>query len=172
MKKRTLVLVLAAVMLFGAAIGGTFAWLNAKTQKIDNVFVVGEGIGLTLTETTDEYVVEPGAIIAKDPTVTVTSNGGGCWVFVKVESTLPEYVKYEIDKVWTAVDGYDGVYYIENADEVAYAVLSNNQVTVDSDVSDVADANNATLSFTAYAIQDDAGATAVEAWEAMLVELA
>lgn len=172
MKKRTLVLVLAVVMLLGAAIGGTYAWLNAKTQKIDNVFVVGEGIAITLTETTTEYVVEPGATIAKDPVVTVQSNGGGCWLFVKVESTLPDFVKYSIEKTWTAVPGYEGVYYIEDAAETAYPVLQDNQVTVDSDVSDVSAAAQATLSFTAYAIQDDAGATAAEAWAAMLVELA
>lgn len=170
--KKAIILVVATILVCTSVICGTFAWLNVKTNTITNVFTVGEGIGLTLTETTQDYVVEPGATIAKDPTVTVTSNGGGCWVFVKVESTLPEFVKYSIDSAWTAVPGVDGVYYIENAAETAYPVLAGNVVTVDSDVSDVSAAANATLAFTAYAIQDDAGATAEAAWAAMLVELA
>ena len=170
--KKAIILIVATLLICTTAICGTFAWLNAKTAKIENVFTVGEGIGLTLTETTTGYVVEPGATIAKDPKVTVTSNGGGCWVFVKVESTLPEFVKYTIDSAWTAGPGVDGVYYIENAAETSYPVLAGNVVTVDSDVSDVSAAANATLSFTAYAIQDDAADNAADAWAAMLVELA
>ncbi|MBR5516216.1 MAG: hypothetical protein IKU52_08445 [Clostridia bacterium] len=170
--KKALIIVVATVLVCTAAICGTLAWLNDSTATVTNTFTVGEGISIKLEETTEDYVVVPGAKIAKDPTVTVTSNGDGCWLFVKVESTLPSYVTYAINSAWTAVPGVDGVYYIENAAETAYPVLEGNVVNVDSNVSDVSSAKNTTLAFTAYAIQDDAATTAAEAWAAMLVELA
>lgn len=165
MKKRTLIAVLALVLVFGSAFAGSWAWLQDETQSIENVFIIGDNIDIDLTETTTEYKVVPGATIEKDPTVKVINNAdGGCWVFVKVESNLPDYITYEIDKAWTALDGVDGVYYIENAAIGSYSVLAGDQVVVDADVTDVSDAEGATLTFTAYAIQKEAGTTAAEAW--------
>lgn len=49
MKKRTIALLMAAVMLFGATVGGTIAWLQAETGSVTNTFVAGN-IEITLDE--------------------------------------------------------------------------------------------------------------------------
>ncbi|MBE6687212.1 MAG: hypothetical protein E7591_08290 [Ruminococcaceae bacterium] len=174
--KKALIIVVATLLVCTAAICGTLAWLNDSTDSVQNTFVVGENIDIDLDETTgDNYTVVPGATIAKDPVVTVNNNGEGCWVFVEISDNTPDFINYTVDSAWTAVPGYANVYYIENAAETEYAVLANNEVIVDSDV-DAAEIesalkNNNTLTFTAYAIQDDAATTAAAAWEAMLAEL-
>ena len=174
--KKALIIVVATLLVCTAAICGTLAWLNDSTDSVQNTFVVGENIDIDLDETTgDNYTVTPGATIAKDPVVTVTNNGDGCWVFVEIKDNTPDFISYEIDSAWTAVPGADGVYYIENASETEYPVLKNNQVVVSSDVDyaqvEAALAQGNTLTFTAYAIQDDAATTAAAAWAAMQAEL-
>ena len=69
---KALALVLVVVLLFGGALGGTLAWLTAKTDTVTNTFTVGD-INIDLTETTTDYKLVPGNTIAKDPTVTVKS---------------------------------------------------------------------------------------------------
>lgn len=175
--KKALIIVVATLLVCTAAICGTLAWLNDSTASVQNTFVVGENIDIDLDETTgDNYTVTPGATIAKDPYVTVNNNGEGCWVFVKIDNNLPDFITYTVDSAWTLVPGETDVYYIQNAAETDYAVLANDQVTVDSSVDateiEAALANGNTLTFTAYAIQDDAAATAAEAWAAMEAELA
>ena len=83
MKKKTIALLLIAVMLFGTAVGGTLAYL-LDSDVVVNTFTVGK-INLTLDETevnTDgiavdgadrvagnEYHLIPGQTYVKDPTV-------------------------------------------------------------------------------------------------------
>lgn len=140
-------------------------------ESVKDIFVIDDGIDISLTETTKDYVVQPGAVIAKNPRVTVKDNGEGCWLYVKAESTLPEYIIYEIDAAWTSLPGYDGVYYIENPEEGEYPVLTKDQLTVDSDVTDVSDADDAILSFTAYAIQLESSDDPTVAYEKILEKL-
>lgn len=138
---RAIVLVLAAVLVFGCAVGGTLAYLLTSTGKVTNTFVAGEIGELELTETwnTDKdddgeadswsAIVVPGVDIAKDPKVTFSGNNVDAYVFLKVDAegwTVSEnegVVTYYIDvddkgkMSWTLVDGWtklenvDGVYY-------------------------------------------------------------
>lgn len=96
MKKKTLALLLALVLVFGAAVGGTIAYLTDTTDPVTNTFTVGK-VDITLTETfntdtnndqkNDAWQAQliPGTTYAKDPVVTVTNDSEDCWLFVKFE---------------------------------------------------------------------------------------
>ena len=177
MKKRNIALFLALALVFGVAVGGTIAWLTDKTDEIVNTFTTGN-VDIDLTETTGEtYKMIPGIELEKDPTVTVKSGSEPCWVFVKVvETNSPAtYLDYSIDEAWTALDGVDGVYYIQQdatTADVPYPVLTGNKVTVNDDITntdmDAAEKNAPKLSFTAYAIQQEGFDNVADAWDAAL----
>lgn len=173
---RTFIMLLAVTLLIGCAIGGTVAWLTAKTDPVVNTFTYGD-INITLAETTgSNYKIIPGVDIAKDPKVTVNANSEACWLFVKVEKVgtfVEGKVTYSIADGWTQGDGSKipaNVYYrqvgavTENTD---FAVLKDNMVTVSDtltkeDIKSIA--TNPTLTFTAYAVQKDGFNTAAAAW--------
>ena len=174
MKKKTLALILALVMVFGAAVGGTIAWLTDKTAEVKNTFTVGN-INITLDETLPEgktAKMVPGNEIDKDPKVTVKANSEACWLFVKIDesSNLKNFISYTVDSGWTKLQ--DGVYYREvgaTTTDVIYPVLTDNKVavltTVDKTAMDgLTEATYPTLTFKAYAIQKDGFATAAAAW--------
>lgn len=159
MKKRTLALILALVLVATAAVAGTVAWLSDTTQEVENTFTVGN-IDITLTETDSDdvdtdanknaYKMIPGSDIAKDPKVTVLKGSEACYVFVKIEKTNPvgkkdganvnytvdQFLDYTIDSNWKKLDGVDGVYYREQStlvdatDDATYSVLTGDKVTV------------------------------------------
>lgn len=130
------------------------------------------------------YKIVPGTDLPKDPTAVVKATSEACWLFVKIEESdnWPEVktadgtarkVDYTVDSsVWTKLDGVAGVYYkkidaVTTAD-TPYNILSNQKVVVSDELTKT-EANaingNLTLTFTAYAIQqDDTIATAAEAW--------
>lgn len=87
MKKKTVALLLALVLVFGVAAGGTLAWLTAQTSEVKNTFTYGD-INIELTETTSGYKVVPGATDSKDPTIKVTAGSEKCYVYAKVENTV------------------------------------------------------------------------------------
>lgn len=172
MKKKTLALVLALTLLVAGVVGGTLAWLTDQTAEVKNTFTVGD-INIGLTETTADYKMVPGNTIAKDPTVTVKANSEACWLFVKVtESTdLKDFITYAIAEGWTALPGVDGVYYREvpaSAADQTFSVLAGNTVTVNTTVTktmlETAKTDAPTLTFQAYAIQEDHFTTADAAW--------
>lgn len=84
MKKKVLLMVLAAAVLVVASVGGTLAWMTAS-QSVTNTFTVGKvDIGLTephFPTTTPKLV--PGAVIPKDPTVEVKAGSESAFIFVK-----------------------------------------------------------------------------------------
>ena len=122
MKKRTLALILALVLVFGAAVGGTIAYLTDTTDPVTNTFTVGK-VDITLTETfntdtnndqkNDAWQAQliPGTTYAKDPVVTVTADSEDCWLFVKFEekNDAATYLNYtsnlNTDNGWTQGDG-------------------------------------------------------------------
>ena len=144
---------LAVVLLVGATIGGTIAWLTASTEKVENTFTVGN-IDIALTETTEDYKMIPGYTIDKDPVVTVEAGSEACLVFVKVEEdgfcsvqeeeSMPvehkfdSFLEYGIAAGWTRlekdVNGADIdelIFYreqpaltAEGAEDAAYYVLA------------------------------------------------
>lgn len=173
--RRILLLVGLMSLVAVISIGGTIAWLTAETTPVTNTFTTSD-INITLAETTSDYKMVPGNTISKDPKVTVVSGSEACWLFVKIEesATLDSYISYTVADGWTALTGVDGVYYREVSEEnigVTYSVLANDQVTVKSDVTkadmkalDEADAVQPTLTFTAYACQQDNVTSAADAW--------
>lgn len=175
MKKKLIALTAAFLLVIGAAVAGTVAWLTAKTQTEVNTFTVGN-IAIELKETTSDYKMVPGQTIAKDPKVSVKAGSEACWLFVKVEegNNVANFIDYTIDPSWKAVPGASGVYYREvaAADTVQeFSVLTNNQVTVkntvtkaDMDAIEKQTVAAPTLSFTAYAVQKAGITDVADAW--------
>lgn len=175
--KKKIALLLACVMAFGIAVGGTLAWLTDKTDAVVNTFTESD-VDITLAETTGpSYKMVPGDTIAKDPKATVLADSEACWLFVKVvESTdkkFDDYMTYEMAAGWTELTEGSGIYYREVSDTAAdqvFNVLADNQVKVKTTVTkammdELTTANYPTLTFTAYAIQRASFETAEAAWE-------
>lgn len=179
---RTLAVMLALVLMVGCAVGGTLAWLVAKTDPVVNTFTYGD-INITLTEDTgSNYKIIPGVNIAKDPKVTVEAGSEACWLFVKVdEENWPTFkeansetkkVSYTLADGWTALPNVTGVYYREvNAvsADTNFEVLEGNKVTVSenltkAEVNSISAGIQPKLTFTAYAVQKDGIADAATAW--------
>lgn len=170
------VMMLALVLVFGCAVGGTIAWLVTKTDPVVNTFTYGD-INIKLEENTgNDYKIIPGVNIHKDPKVTVLPKSEACWLFVKVEEEgeFAFSVTYKIADGWTQLvnnsgENVDGVYYrevsAEDAQEgVSYYVLKGNDtypegvISVDSLLTKTEVNNIQTqpkLTFTAYAVQRD-----------------
>ena len=171
-----LVVILALLLVFGCAVGGTIAWLTAETAPVVNTFTYGD-INITLGETTgSDYKIIPGVIIDKNPKVTVKKDSEACWLFVEVKEEgtfVANKVTYSIDDGWTQGDGTKipaNVYY-RSVDAVKadtdFAVLKNNKIYVSEELSksDIQSiTTQPTLTFTAYAIQKEAAGTAADAW--------
>ncbi|MBQ1712543.1 MAG: hypothetical protein II185_01925 [Firmicutes bacterium] len=140
MKKKTVILLLAAVLVFGIAAGATIAFLTDTTGEVKNTFVAGK-VDIDLYEhplliengTTDgktidtnadpvtsvtDYKMIPGNVLQKDPTVEVLDGSEPCWVIVQVteaNNTLTsdasgKYINWTIASGWTLVDGETNVY--------------------------------------------------------------
>ena len=184
---KLVVAMLAVTLLIGCAIGGTVAWLTAKTDPVVNTFTYGD-INITLAETTgNSYKIIPGVNITKDPKVTVEADSEACYLFVKIkEENWPTFteadgikkVSYDIATGWEPLADQAGVYYREvdattaNAG-VSYYILKgdmtypNGVVTVSENLTKN-EVNSITtqpkLTFTAYAVQKDGIADAATAW--------
>ena len=175
-KAFTAMLALTLVLAAYWAVGGTAAWLAAKSEPIASTFTFGD-INITLTETDHQEQIKiiPGVDIPKDLKVTVTANSVDCWLFVKVEQTgtfVPDKVTYSIADGWTKGDGSQiptNVYYREvntaTTDSV-FSVLMGDKITVSSELTkeEIQNITDPTLTFTAYAVQKEGINTAAEAW--------
>lgn len=100
--KKKIALLMAVVMLFGATVAGTLAWLKDTTDPVTNTFTVGD-INISLEETwntdSDDEGTEPdywtakmipGSVYAKDPVVTVEPNSEKSYVFIEVKEANNE----------------------------------------------------------------------------------
>lgn len=177
-KAFTAMLALTLVLAAYWAVGGTAAWLAAKSEPIASTFTFGD-INITLTETDHQEgptKIIPGVDIPKALKVTVQANSVDCWLFVKVEQTgtfVPDKVTYAIADGWTKGDGSQiptNVYYREvntaTTDSV-FSVLMGDKITVSKEltkeeIQNIAD--EPTLTFTAYAVQKEGINTAADAW--------
>ncbi|MBQ8603509.1 MAG: hypothetical protein IJ410_01510 [Oscillospiraceae bacterium] len=158
MKKKSIALLMAVVMIFGA-VGATLAWLKDSTTEVVNTFTYGD-INIELDEAdsdndtddsdvtvpgrdkNNEYKMLPGATIAKDPKVWVKDGSEACWLFVEItKSTSPnfdDYMTFEIADGWDLVEtnGNISVYsrsvasLVESTADESFAVLKNDQVSV------------------------------------------
>lgn len=176
-KAFTAMLALTLVLAAYWAVGGTAAWLAAKSEPIASTFTFGD-INITLTETDHQEQIKiiPGVDIPKALKVTVTADSVDCWLFVKEEKTgtfVAGKVTYAIADGWTKGDGSQiptNVYYRQvntaTTDSV-FSVLMGDKITVSSELTkeeirNIAD--DPTLTFTAYAVQKEGINTAAEAW--------
>ena len=101
MKKKTIALALVLVMVFGATLGGTFAYLTSQDTVV-NTFTVGNvqikldeakaNLDGTLVENADRvkansYKLLPGHTYNKDPMVTVLSGSESAYIKMTVTFT-------------------------------------------------------------------------------------
>ncbi len=177
MKKRTVALIAALVLLVGCVVGGTIAWLTDKTDPVTNTFTAGD-IDITLTEEDavdgkQSFKMVPGDTITKKADVTVLANSEDCWLFVKVDKSgnYDTYLsKPEMADGWEELE--TGVYYREvsaSTSHQGFDVLMNDQVKVLDTVTKaqmeaIKNSGQPTLTFTAYAIQKLKFDKAVDAW--------
>lgn len=176
-KAFTAMLALTLVLAAYWAVGGTAAWLAAKSDPIASTFTFGD-INITLTETDPQEgptKIIPGVDIPKVLKVTVQANSVDCWLFVKVEEDgrfVENKVTYSIDDSWTKGDGSqipENVYYREvntaTTDSV-FSVLMGDKITVSSELTkeEIQNITDPTLTFTAYAVQKEGINTAADAW--------
>ena len=183
MKKKLIIMITALVLLFSVAVIGTIAWLLDTTDPVVNTFSPST-IEITLTETNvdngsaleNTYKMLPGTTIDKDPKVTVVAGSEECYLYVKVEknNTVDDYLTVAMASGWTQI-GTSNVWYYSGTitQGTPIPVLANNKVTVNNDVTkEMMDALSAgttvapKLTFTAYAVQVEAGANAEAAWAA------
>ena len=176
-KAVTAMLALTLVLAAYWAVGGTAAWLAAKSEPIASTFTFGD-INITLTETDPQEgptKIIPGVDIPKDLRVTVQADSVDCWLFVKVKEAgtfVENKVTYSMDDSWTKGNGAipEGFYYREvrdvTADEV-FHVLKDDKITVSKELTkeDIQNiTTQPTLTFTAYAVQREGIDTAADAW--------
>ena len=169
MKKKTVALLLALVLVFGVAAGGTLAWLTAQSDTVVNTFTTSD-IKVELKETTGtSYKMIPGYTITKDQKDKVLADSEECYLFVKLEKStnFDSFMTYAMADGWTALPGVDDVYYrVVTADgregtskiNVPYSVLKDDKVTVSGSVTKanmnaLTEATYPTLTVTAYASQ-------------------
>lgn len=188
--KKKLMTVLALVLVIAMSVAGTYAYLTHITDPITNTFTVGDIGDLTLTETTGTtYNVIPGVDLDKNPTVAYASdanNDVAVYVFVKV--TAPDWtvaednktytkstvsadpaLSFTIDDSWTYLtkDGNDYIYYaaVDAATDFSASVISGDSIAVSADITDgEIESLTGTLTFAAYAIQQDGFTTVNAAW--------
>ena len=98
MKKKLLVIAAVVAVVAVMIAGTTLAYFTVEDTK-KNVFEIGAGVDVELTEEEwddeEEHPVIPGKEYAKDPTVTVNDGGVDCYVRFVIEVTERE----DIDKI-------------------------------------------------------------------------
>ena len=176
-KAFTAMLALTLVLAAYWAVGGTAAWLAAKSDPIASTFTFGD-INITLTDENSQegqIKIIPGVDIKKDLKVTVQADSVDCWLFVKVEeygTFVRDKVVYSIAEGWTKGDGSpipEDVYYRQvntATNDSTFSVLKDDKITVSKSLTkaDIRNITDPTLTFTAYAVQMEGINTAAEAW--------
>ena len=173
MKKRILYLILAGALLVSVAVGATVAYLVASSQPVVNSFTVGS-VQITLTESTGtEYKLFPGAMLVKDPVVTVKAGSDTCWLYVKIQRSadFDNFCTFDLADGWLPLEGQPDVYYrtaeTSGVDRV-YRILKNDRVAVKDTVTEDhlnALTRNPTLDFTAYAVQRQGVSSPADGWQ-------
>ena len=121
--KKILALLMCAVLLVGASIAGTVAYLTSQ-DEVTNTFTVGN-VKITLDETdvddstkdaardqANAYKLLPGQTYTKDPIIHVDADSEACYLFVKVENGIKAIeaagdtvASQMLDKGWKLVHG-------------------------------------------------------------------
>lgn len=179
-KAFTAMLALTLVLAAYWAVGGTAAWLAAKSDPIASTFTFGD-INITLEDLTETNsqgqpaMIIPGVDIPKALRVTVQADSVDCWLFVRVEKDgtfVDGKVTYAIADGWTEGNGFqipENVYYREVSADTAdsvFSVLKDDKITVSKELTkeNIQNITGPTLTFTAYAVQKEGINTAADAW--------
>ena len=193
-RNKALVLSLSAVLLVGASVFGTMAYLTSQTEVVENTFTVGK-VAITLDEakvdlygvkeetenrvTENEYKLIPGHEYEKDPTVHVDENSEESWLFVKVVNEISDIeagdntIASQMEtKGWALVDSETNVYAYKQTVKANDNVVVFEKFVVSGDADENKLAENADDKITihAYAVQKDGFNTAAEAWKAAPTE--
>lgn len=186
--RKILAMVCALALTAALAVGGTFAYLTATTDVVENTFTVGK-VAITLDEAkvdaygvavagadrviANQYKLIPGHNYVKDPTVHVDATSETCWLFVKVVNGIAAIeaegdttiAKQMETKGWVAVPGAANYFYKENV------IAGANEKVFDTftlaDGAAVEGYANATITIAACAVQDDGLDTVADAWAAV-----
>lgn len=182
MKKRTLALILALVLVFGAAVGGTIAYLTSN-DSVTNTFTVGK-VEITLDEAkVDEYGVAvtpatrveantykliPGHTYIKDPTIHVATGSEDCWLFAKINNGLDTAATLTMAQGWTEIDTTNHVWAYNTKVSAGADVTVFTQFTFSKDITatQLTGYNGKTIVVTACAVQADGFANANAAYAA------
>lgn len=196
--KKVLLLALCAVLLVGATIAGTLAFLT-DTDEVKNTFTVGK-IDITLDEAVvneygvpvegagrvqeNKYKLIPGKTYVKDPEIHVSANSEDSYIFVRIQNGLATYeaaggttiAKQMEAKGWQAVSGTIDVFYKEYAKNTAVVdieVFDSFTIASSHEMGDVwNDAEDVEIIITAYAIQREIMTSVEAAWDIVSAEYA
>ena len=186
--KKVLLLALCAILLVGATIAGTVAYLTSQA-KVTNTFTVGK-VSITLTEkainpqtgkkldnaadVTELQNIElvPGREIEKNPVITVSGDSEECYLFVKIENGLTSAGTINGMEDWVLVDttlNTDTVKYYryKTTADAGAEIDVFTSFTCNATITEyVAALEGATIEITAYAIQKE-GLTSEQAAAAL-----
>lgn len=194
--KKVHLLLLCAVLMVGASVFGTLAYLT-DTEAVTNTFSVGQ-VHLTLDEAKvnpdgtvvagaarvqeNAYHLLPGHTYSKDPTIHVDGKSEDCYVFVKVDNGIAAYESKDADYTsiagqiaangWTALDGVENVYYKtyeKGQDDKDLEVFREFQIDGMANTVEGWDAispETTKVNVTGYAVQMDSFGSAKAAWDA------
>lgn len=194
MKKKILG-ALAIVLVLCVAVGGTLAYLYDTTSTVTNTFTLGKvtieldeakvgADGKFIAQATNRvtdgnnYQLIPGNVYDKDPQVRVLPGSEASYLYIEVVETNmdTDVFDYTLNlDGWTPLDGVDNVYYrtvdkiADNEEAVKFNLLTGDKITIKGTAteSDIEDAQDANLKFTAYAIQQANIANAAAGWTAI-----
>ena len=180
--KKVVALLLTMVLLIGAVVGTTLAWLTDSTNTITHTFTIGD-VTIHLNDgqnaeddswTTKSQKVSPGVPVTDfNPYVKVDATSEKCWLFVKVETangptvTLADCWKTtSVDGVYVYAEETNSVLTEKIVDasvaDVEYAIIKNATVNIPDTFAPEGE-QNATVEITAYAAQADGVETIDEA---------
>lgn len=179
-KKIMITSILLAVILL-VSVPSTISWLSYTSSPVVNTFAGGK-ISITLDEakvdsngkaidgegaervTANTYKYVPGAVLDKDPTVTVLKGSEPCYAFVCVENQLSDKftVNYDTESwIMVAEDGDKAVYAYKTTvdaekseeDIVLEPIFTTVTVSQDLTANDIRALGEKKLTVTAYAVQ-------------------
>lgn len=160
--KKVLALALSLSLILAIGIAGTLAWLTSTPEAITNTFTIGN-LAITIDEPSwDSQAgnkLYPGAVLDKDPTVTVAADSEKSYVFMKlaVDPAIAAIATLNMNSTWQVVPGKTDVYYkvvdATTTDTALPALFTTVTVNKDATNTQIAAAANKTIVVTAYAIQ-------------------
>lgn len=188
MKKKILLTALALILVCAISVLGTVAYLQKVTTPVKNTFIAAGGGSLAAdmtlleseveadengvysftgnTTTANAYSVMPGAVLPKDPTITIEGKTSApAYLYVEAVSSLTDAYSWSMDANWTkladkGVNGGDLYVYnapiTGNGEDQTYNVIADKKIQVAD--TDLSAQGELALDFYAYLAQTNIGA--------------